>query len=526
VIYVGAGNDTIDGGGGTNTAVFRGNLSEYNISFVGSQMVVSDTVAGRGGVDHLTNIQFLKFADTTVSVTNPTAALAPSDSIQIAATAGGTTTETIRHADGSRDLYISDITGKDYVAEHDTISASGATTLIERFFAGSELAFKQVVNSDSSVSTDSYDNTGHLLQFAIRHTDGSYDQFNFNTSGALTGETVRSSDGSAQIDTYGIVGQDYTSQHVVHDAASHSVLVEQYRADGSLLDKQTVDPTGVKTQDQYDASGHLIQETVTQTDGSFAQSAYASDGTLTSETLRHADGSRDIYSLGIVGKAYASQHVLNDASGHSVLVEQYRSDGSLLLKQTVDAGGVKTLDQFDGSGHLTQQTITQTDGTYVQSNYAADVSLASETTRDLDGSRTVDTYGISGQAYSARHDLINLSGHTIATTFDNTDGSHTLTADTSGVTLTATAGNDVMNSAGGDSFVFIQPSGHDVINNFKVGDNTGHDVLEISSTVASDFAHLSAQVVGHDTVIDLGHGATLTLANVIAPLTAHDVLIV
>lgn len=528
VIYVGAGNDTIDGGGGTNTAVFQGNLSDYDISFANGQLVVTAKSASVGGVVHLTNIANLQFADTPLSVSSLSSQQTANDTVQVTATAGGSITETVRHADGSRDLYVSDITGKSYVAEHDTISATGATTLIERFFADDQLAFKQVVNSDGSVSTDNYDDAGHLLQFAVSHADGSYDQFNFDTSGALTGETERASDGSRQIDTYGIVGQDYTSRHVVTDASGHSVLVEQYRSDGSLLDKQAVDAGGIKTLDQYDAVGHLAQETVTQNDGSVVQSAYASDGTLMSEIQRHADGSRDIYSYGIAGKAYSSQHVFNDASGHSLLVEQYRSDGSLLLKQTVDAAGVKTLDQFDGAGDLTQQTITQTDGTFVQSNYAADGSLASQTARHLDGSRTVDTYGITGQAYSARHDFIDPSGHTAATTFDNNDGTHTMTAYASGVTLTSTAGNDVMNSAGGDSFVFTQtqPSAHDVINNFKVGDISGHDVLEISSTVASDFAHLAVQVVGHDTVIDLGHGASVTLAGVTTPLTAHDVLIV
>jgi hypothetical protein len=528
VIHVGVGNDTIDGGGGTNTAVFQGNLSDYSISFAGNEIVMTDNVAGRGGVDHLSNIQTLQFADTSVNVASLSAATAAGDSVQLAATAGGTTTETIRHADGSRDLYISGISGQTYAAEHDTISAAGRTTLIERFFADDQLAFKQMVNSDGSVSANSYDDAGHLLQFAVRHADGSYDQFNFDASGAVTSETQRAVDGSRQIDSYGISGQDYTSQHVVTDSSGHSVLVEQYRSDGSLLDKQGVDAGGVKTLDQYDSAGHLTQETVTHSDGSIVQSTYASDGTLTNEIQRHTDGSRDIYSYGIASKAYSSQHVFDDASGHSLLVEQYRSDGSLLLKQTVDAAGVKTLDQFDGAGDLTQQTITQTDGTYVQSNYAADGSLASQTSRHLDGSRTVDTYGITDQAYSARHDFIDPSGHTIATTFDNSDGSHTMTAYASGVTLNGTTGNDVMNSAGGDNFVFTQipPSAHDVINEFKVGDNPGHDVLEISSAAASDFAHLSAQVIGHDTVVDLGHGASVTLAGLTTPLTAHDVLIV
>ena len=76
------------------------------------------------------------------------------------------------------------------------------------------------------------------------------------------------------------------------------------------------------------------------------------------------------------------------------------------------------------------------------------------------------------------------------------------------------ATNDVMNSAGGDTFVFKQTSGQDVINNFSRGDSAGHDVIQTASSVAVDFAHLSVHVVGHDTVI------------VITPLTAHDVLIV
>jgi len=114
----------------------------------------------------------------------------------------------------------------------------------------------------------------------------------------------------------------------------------------------------------------------------------------------------------------------------------------------------------------------------------------------------------------------------VATTLDNNDGSHTMTAYAPGVTLTSTTANDVMNSAGGDSFVFNQASGHDVINNFRPGDAAGHDVIQINSTVAADLAHLSVHVVGLDTVIDLGHDASVTLAGVVTPLTAHDVLIV
>jgi RTX calcium-binding nonapeptide repeat (4 copies) len=530
-IVSGAGNDTIEGGGGTNIVVYAGDITDYSISVSGSELIVSDKVANRDGTDHLTDIAYLEFADTTISTSSLTASssgLAAGDLMQVQAvdTAGDVTTETVRHADGSTDIYRMDIAGQDYTSEHDVISAGGTTTLIERDYADGDLAFKQVVNSDGSVDSASYDTSGHLIEFATRYTDGSFEQFSFNATGTETGETVRHADGSRDIYSYDIAGQDYTSQHVATDASGHSTLIDQYHSDGTLALQQTVDANGVKTIDQYDSLGHLAEATVIQQDGSYVQSDYAPGGSLTDQTLRHADGSRDIYDYGIVGKDYTSQHVVEDAEGHSTLIEQYRSDGTLVLEQTVNTSGVKTLDQYDGAGDLVEQTVSQKDGSYVQSVYAPDGSLATETTRQIDGTRNVDTYDIAGQAYSARHDLIAASGHTLETTFDNNDGSHTLTAYASGVTLTATTGNDVMNSAGGDTFVFKQALGNDVINNFRAGDAAGHDVLEIASTLAANLADLSTHIVGHDTVIALGHDASIILTGVVTPLTPHDVLIV
>jgi len=344
-------------------------------------------------------------------------------------------------------------------------------------------------------------------------------------AGNITNQTVRHTDGSRDVYSYGIVGKAYASQHVINDASGHSVLIEQFHADGTLALKQTVDASGVRTLVHYDQSGHIAQLTVTQIDGSYVQSSYAVDGALIGETARHADGSRDIHSYGIVGKDYASQHVINDSSGHSVLIERFHSDGTLALRQTVDANGATTLNKYDQAGHLAQETVTQGNGSYLQSNYAPDGALISQTTRHADGSRDVDSYGVVGQAYSARHDVFDAAGHRLATTFDNHDGSQTMTAYASGVTLTSTAASDIMNSAGGDTFVFKEAAGHDVIHGFKAGDSAGHDVIEIDSTIAADIAHLAVQIVGHDTIIDLGHDASITLTGVTS-LTAGHLLFV
>ncbi len=217
---------------------------------------------------------------------------------------------------------------------------------------------------------------------------------------------------------------------------------------------------------------------------------------------------------------------MRDASGVSVLTEDFHSDGTLAQKQTIGSDGVRTLGQYDSAGHLSQETVTQTDGSFVQSNYSADGALTSDTERHADGTRKINTFGITGQAYSARHDDFSATGARVSTTFDNNDGSHTMTAYTAGVTLTSTPANDVMNSAGGDTFVFTQASGQDVINNFRAGDGAAHDVIEIDSSVVDDLAHLSVQVVGQNTVIDFGHDASITLTGVVSPLTFHDLLIV
>ncbi len=126
---------------------------------------------------------------------------------------------------------------------------------------------------------------------------------------------------------------------------------------------------------------------MTQKDGAYVQSGYASDGTQIGETLRHSDGSRDIYTYDIAGKNYASQHVVDDASGHSTLIERFHADGTLALEQMVDAHGVKTLDQYDSLGHIAEETVTQKDGAYVQSSYASDGALIAKTTRHADGSQ-------------------------------------------------------------------------------------------------------------------------------------------
>src|SRR5437899_5273166 len=142
-----AGNDDIDGGDGSDTAVFAGSARDYDISIVDGQLVVRDRIADRDGSDHLVNVEFLQFADGTVEAGNLLASLSgpSSDALQVLATdgAGNITSQTVRHADGSRDVYNSGIAGRDYASQHDVIGAHGHAALVERFLSGAALDLKQ-----------------------------------------------------------------------------------------------------------------------------------------------------------------------------------------------------------------------------------------------------------------------------------------------------------------------------------------------------------------------------------------------
>jgi Ca2+-binding RTX toxin-like protein len=73
----GSGNDHIDGGSGIDTAGFTGALSEYLFSGTGSSVVVTDRVLGRDGTDNISEVEFLRFSDQTISTSLlPTYALA------------------------------------------------------------------------------------------------------------------------------------------------------------------------------------------------------------------------------------------------------------------------------------------------------------------------------------------------------------------------------------------------------------------------------------------------------------------
>lgn len=69
-IASGPGNDTIDGAGGTDTAIYTGARKDYILSFpkLDTPWSLSDTVTNRDGLDSLINVERLKFLDESVAL--------------------------------------------------------------------------------------------------------------------------------------------------------------------------------------------------------------------------------------------------------------------------------------------------------------------------------------------------------------------------------------------------------------------------------------------------------------------------
>ena len=62
------GNDTIDGGSGTDTAIYSGAAATHTVAIGNGTVTVADKTTNRDGTDTLTNIERLKFTDTNIAL--------------------------------------------------------------------------------------------------------------------------------------------------------------------------------------------------------------------------------------------------------------------------------------------------------------------------------------------------------------------------------------------------------------------------------------------------------------------------
>ena len=168
--------------------------------------------------------------------------------------AGTRTKETDYHADGSKDVFLFNITGQNYTTEHDIYDATGFLTTLIRKHADGSMAFKLVQSKDGIKTTDWYDAKGVLTSEVLEKPSG-YSSTTVYTNGVKSAVYITNADQSHDNYSYNIVGQSYTTQHQHIDPAGRTTEVTRWHADGSLDYTQVVDNDGSSVVTNYDASG-------------------------------------------------------------------------------------------------------------------------------------------------------------------------------------------------------------------------------------------------------------------------------
>jgi len=354
---------------------------------------------------------------TSRSIVNPDGS---SDSVTY--TNGILTSETVVHADKSKDVYLSNVAGKTYVAEHDVYNTAGVLTAVTRTHANGSIDYTYMLAADGTKTTLQYDATGGVLKTSlVINPDGSSDSRTY-VGGVLVNETVVHADRSEDVYLSNITGKTYVAEHDVYNTAGVLTAATRTHADGTLDYIYTLGADGTKTALQYDVTGSLLRSRLLiSPDGSTDTFAYA-NGVLNNETVVHADMSKDVYLFNITGKAYVAEHDVYNVAGVLTAATRTHADGTVDYTYVLGADGTKTTLQYDSTGSLLKtRSVISPDGSSDTFTYTNGV-LTNETVVHADKSSDIYFSNIAGQTYVAEHDVYNGVGVLTAATRTHADG--------------------------------------------------------------------------------------------------------
>ncbi|MBW7971576.1 hypothetical protein [Bradyrhizobium sp. BR 10289] len=188
-------------------------------------------------------------------------------------TAGVLTSDTIVHADKSKDVYLSNVQGKTYVAEHDVYNTAGVLTSTVRTHLDGSLDYSYTLKSDGTKVTDQYSASSSLTSDSVVRTDGSSEVKTF-ANGSLTSDVVKYAAGAADISD----SKTYTAGALTNETIVHASKAKD------VYDWNVTGKSYVADHFQYDATGRLTTTDLTNVDGSHAQTASVTGVSLTSTT--------------------------------------------------------------------------------------------------------------------------------------------------------------------------------------------------------------------------------------------------
>lgn len=390
-------------------------------------------------------------------------------------TNGVKTAAYITNADQSHDNYSYNITGQTYTTAHQHLDAAGNLTEVTRTHSDGTFDYVRIINADGSSATSDYDASGVKIDETDHHADGSKDVFLYN-----------------------VASQNYTTEQDSYDSTGFLTNIVRAHADNSLAFTLTQTADGTKTSDWYDAHGTLTSEVTSEKNGYSSTTIYTG-GVKTAAYITNSDGSSDNWSYNVTGQTYATQHQHLDSAGNIVDVARFHADGTLDYTQVVNTDGSTLTDNYDSTGHKTQ-----------------------EITNNADGTKDVFLFNFNGQAGATQHENYNSAGALQLFDDQKADGTHNVTAVAAGISIQGGNGDDLFSSPP-NSTTILYDHGHDQILNFEAGDGATHDTVAISKLLAADYSHLQMSQWGTDVAIQLSANDSILIKdNYVANLTSHD----
>jgi hypothetical protein len=363
-------------------------------------------------------------------------------------------------ADGTHDTWSYYVQGKSYTTELQHADATGKVIEVTRTHADGSLDYTQVVKSDGSKVTNTYDASGHKMSEVVQNVDGSSTTDIYDSSGGLVQEIAKTADGDTSTTNY--VSGVKTSAYLVN-------------ADGSNASQL------------YDSSGHLTNDTVQHTDGSSSTTLYSA-GVKTKMYVKNADGTQDNYAYNIEGQTYTTQHQHMDAAGKIDAVTRTHADGSLDYTMVIQSDGTRITGLYDSAGTQTQEVI-----------------------QSPSGAREVYQFVVAGSPGAVQHESYDAQGNLTLVDLQNSDGTHRVTAISTGLTISGGNFDDLFASAGSTTIAYDH--GNDQINNFRAGSGADHDMIQIAQSLVSDYSNLQIEQSGFDALIHISADDTILLKN-------------
>jgi Peptidase M10 serralysin C terminal len=341
-LIVNSYNDTIDGRGGTNTVVFSGPRSQYQVTKrINASFHIVDLRSGSpDGTGEISNVQLFKFTDVTDTFANPPPP-------------PGTTAKIIMSNPSTGEYEIYNVGGNGVLAAYllgqaappwafvafGTFQAGDSGDMLLRntstgAFEASYVSGNSVVGATllGAVGTEwnfagigNFDGTGGLSELMLRNSSsGSFERYQVVGGGVLSGNSVGSVGNNFQVKGFGFFSASSTTQMLMQDnsgGASNGQL-ELYTYQPSSASLAGINVGKVGTNLNVVGCGDVLgnggtQMVMQQNNGNFWLYTYsASTNALSGQFVGAVGSNFHVVGFGPLGTTGQDEMLMQDAAGN------------------------------------------------------------------------------------------------------------------------------------------------------------------------------------------------------------------